>query len=110
MSFTGEDWPRAIAEWPGKLVLIGLTYLDENEKPREQIQIYGRVSEVAPERGVAVVLQGERDGETYWLPPALESFSVAAPGLYRLRSTGDEVENPDLLSSWTIYPPKPDAS
>jgi hypothetical protein len=36
------------------------------------------------------------------LPPHLSAFQAAKPGEYRLRATGETVENPDLTTSWTI--------
>ena len=41
--------------------------------------------------GVIVRLEGQRLGETYALPPDFEAFDRAAPGEYRLRSTGELV-------------------
>ena len=40
------------------------------------------------------------DGSVYWLPPDTQSTYPAPPGSYRLRSTGEIVENPDYLSTW----------
>ncbi|MBN7463153.1 hypothetical protein I3U64_23750, partial [Mycobacteroides abscessus subsp. abscessus] len=40
--------------------------------------------------------------ETFTLPPAPESFSPAAPGEYRLRSTGEVITDPDYLATWTV--------
>ena len=40
--------------------------------------------------------------ETYTLPPDLRNYEPAAPGEYRLRSTGEVVADPDFISNWTI--------
>jgi hypothetical protein len=43
--------------------------------------------------------------ELFTLPPNPEHFHDARPGVYRLRSTGETVENPDLTTVWTIKEP-----
>ena len=93
----------------GKYVLIGLTYYDYQGQFVQQKQIHGRIVAADP-RGIGVELKGVRDGETYWLPPDTRSFQDAAPGEYRLRSTGEVICNPDLLTTWIIDkpPPEPD--
>lgn len=39
----------------------------------------------------------------FTIPFDEESISEASPGVYRERSTGTEIHNPDFLSSWTIH-------
>jgi hypothetical protein len=51
---------------------------------------------------VTVRLQGRREGETYVLPAHASAFEPADPGSYRLRSTGETIEDPDYLTTWTI--------
>ena len=45
------------------------------------------------------------DGEVLTLPPNPDAFTDAKPGIYRLRSTGEEVVDPDLTTVWTIREP-----
>ena len=49
------------------------------------------------------------DESVYRLPPELRGIQPAPPGVYRLRSTGEELENPDFLYTWTITYGSPDA-
>ena len=86
----------------GKLVLIGLTYYDHDGNFLEQKQMHGRISSVDGKKGLAIALEGSRNGETYWLPPDLRSFREAKPGEYREHSTGEVVVNPDLTTTWEI--------
>jgi hypothetical protein len=39
--------------------------------------------------------------------PDLRGIQEAPPGVYRLRSTGEEVHDPDFFYTWTIT--RPDA-
>lgn len=87
----------------GKRVLVGLTILDADEELLEQKQFHGTIVDADARRGIGIQLeQGE---ELYRLPPDLTSVHPAPPGTYRLRSTGEEVVDPDLLSTWTIQKP-----
>lgn len=89
----------------GKMVLLGITRLDAAGVVASQEQLHGEIVECDERRGIRIELHGVRMGEDYWLPPQTDCFRPAAPGIYRLRSTGEEVENPDLLSNWTIQAP-----
>ena len=86
----------------GKTILIGLTYYTANNEFIEQKQYWGKVLE-SNENRILVKLNG---GEIFGLPPDLSSTQVAAPGEYRLRSTGEIVVNPDFLTTWNINRPE----
>ncbi len=79
----------------GKIVLIGLTYYDHQGKFVEQKQMHGRIKSIIPDRGIEVILEGSREGETFWLPPDLSTCREAKPGEYREHSTGEIIHNPD---------------
>jgi hypothetical protein len=85
----------------GKTVLIGLTRIDKVGDVTKQSQLYGHIT--AFDETIATVRLD--DGEDFTLPPDLEAFEQAPPGEYRLRSTGQVVVDPDLLSTWTIRAP-----
>ena len=87
-----------------KHVLIGLTYYDHEGKFIEQKQIHGKIISVS-QKGFSIKLEGLRSGETYNLPLDLRSFQKARPGTYKLRSTGEEIVDPDYLASWNVYKP-----
>ena len=89
----------------GKRLLIGLTFLDAEGDLIEQTQLHGIVEEISPSAGIVIRLA---DGSVYRLPPDLRGIQAAPSGIYRLRSTGEEVENPDFLHTWTITKERPD--
>src|SRR5690242_1002639 len=98
-------------ELAGKTILLGLTFADSEGNVLERVQRHGVIDSADSERGVTVrfVAPGQPwDGELYRLPPNLPSFSEAAPGAYRLRSTGETIVEPDFISSWEIRSPAPE--
>ncbi len=107
-----EDRPAWDAEFAqsllGKTVIIGLTYNTRAGDVDRQEQLYGIVRSTDPRTGIEVELAGRRFGETYWLPPQTSNFQRADPGNYRLRATGEEVINPDYITTWVINPPAED--
>jgi hypothetical protein len=86
----------------GKHLLVGLTYLNDDGTVDRLEQLHGEVVR-ADEEGVSIELAS---GGFYWLPPDLRSFRQAAPGEYRLRSTGEVVIDPDYITDWTVTPGK----
>ena len=58
------------------------------------------------QRGIEVALKGAGLGETYRLPPDLRPLRRAAPGEYRLPTTGEMVIDPDLLCTWSVTKPR----
>ena len=92
----------------GKTILLGLTFTKEDGTLVEQTQRHGIIEQYDPDTGLAVRLVGPGhpwDGELYWLPPDLNNVREAAPGAYRLRSTGETIVDPDFTSSWEIRSP-----
>jgi hypothetical protein len=97
----GLDWRELV----GKYVLVGLTTKDSGGTVLSTQQIHGRISSADPGRGLSIEMKGARDGGTYDLPPDLRSLELAAPGEYRLRSTGEIIYDPDYLITWIIEKP-----
>jgi hypothetical protein len=87
----------------GQLLLAGVTYLAADGKTvTSKVQCWGRIVSAKPE-GIAIRCEGKVwTGETITLPPDLRAYQAARPGEYKLRSTGEAVENPDLTTSWSI--------
>jgi hypothetical protein len=86
----------------GKRVLVGFTVLSSDDELIEQRQMSGVVVNVDARRGIELRLGDE---STYWLPPDVRPFQEAAPGEYRLRSTGQTILDPDYVCIWTINRP-----
>ena len=86
----------------GKRVIIGITRRTHNEQIVAEEQLHGIVTSM--DNVIHVRLASGKD---FTLPPAPETFQRAAPGHYRLRSTGEVVIDPDFTSSWSVIAPKP---
>lgn len=90
-------------EYLGKVVLIGVTYLDHEEKLLGQKQWVGTISTFSRKEGIRIRLRDS--DEPCGLPPDKRGLRKAPPGSYRLRSTGEVIENPDYLATWTCVSP-----
>jgi hypothetical protein len=89
----------------GKSVLVGLTYVDANGDVEEVVQFFGQITSFDEE----MVTIARESGEDFTLPPAIEAFEEAESGEYSLRSTGEVIVDPDLISTWTIRAPSDDS-
>lgn len=89
----------------GKYVLVGITRIDATGELIEKGERHGRITSVDGDAGIKVTLS---DGEVLTLPPDPDAFRDAKPGIYRLRSTGEEIVDPDLTTVWTIREPRDD--
>jgi hypothetical protein len=100
--------PEAISDLRdllGKSVLVGITYLDDNDQVISQYQFHGRIESLDDDM---VHVRVASSGEDFTLPPDPSAFIRAKPGNYRLRSSGDVVVDPDFTSVWTVSAPDPD--
>jgi hypothetical protein len=108
--FENDDKPELTEEFAqsiiGKYILIGIRRLDHNGVELRRQQIHGVVRS-ASETGILIELQGQHEGTSWTMPPDPRVISRASPGTYTLHSTGEKIENPDLLASWTINEPPP---
>lgn len=86
------------AELIGKTLLAGVTLLAADGTERGSFEVYGTVIN-ADDEDIAI----ERaDGSVYALPPDLEAVEPARGGVYTLRSTGEQVTDPDFIATWTV--------
>jgi hypothetical protein len=102
MSDGKPEWSEEFATTVlGSVVLVGITR--RTPAGDEQEQFYGIV-ERADAGGIDLALSGSRSGEHFFLPPDPRAFFPAQPGSYRLRNTGEVVEDPDFTTTWTVGP------
>jgi hypothetical protein len=91
----------------GKSLVVGITVLSHDGGLVEHRQSHGQIRQV---RRDGVIIELARDGESQTLPPDLRGFDEAAPGEYRLRSTGEVVRDPDFECTWTMRRARPKGS
>ena len=89
----------------GKCVLVGMTIEDKRGNTKRHEQFYGVVAKAEADTGIELQLRGSRNGEVKWPPSATHVFHEAQPGTYRLRSTGEEVVDPDFTATWIVTQP-----
>ncbi len=101
------EWDQDEADWLiGKYVLVGFTRLAADGKTvKSQDQFHGRVTKAERNVGITIACEGARAGKDLVLPPDLRAFRLANPGRYTLRSTGEVIEDPDMVTTWTIQEP-----
>lgn len=105
MQSVQPEFAQALAKsYIGKYILVGVTYLAHDGSFLEQVQMHGVIQSVSTE-GWEILLQGVKKGQTWLMPPDLDSVAQAKPGTYTLRSTGEIIENPNLLATWTVTKP-----
>jgi hypothetical protein len=68
-------------------------------------QYHGKIVRVDRSSGITIECEGVWSGKTLMLPPHTAAIHPANPGEYRLRSTGEIVNDPDLLTTWSITEP-----
>ncbi len=101
---TKKEWDEeaackvTLADLPGKVLLVGITYYTEDNEFLEQKQFHGIVTEANAD----LIRIKRADGTEFTLPPDLSSTKRARPGEYKLRSTGEIVVNPDFLATWNV--------
>lgn len=92
-------------DYIGKTVLIGVTYLDHEEKVTARHQWHGVITEISNARGIVVALKDVL--KPCAMPPDLSLLQPAEPGKYRLRDTGEVVVDPDFVTVWSCKAPDP---
>ncbi|WP_234086326.1 hypothetical protein [Azonexus sp. R2A61] len=107
--YTSEHWEPYFDEEEakaviGKHLLVGVTHRNHSEEVTGLEQFHGEIIRASREEGIILRLSGS-DKER-WVPPDLSRLEPATPGNYRLKDSGEVVVDPDLLSTWTVYPPK----
>ena len=95
------------ADWlVGKTILAGITFLPaDGETVKSQGQYHGKIVRADRKSGIAIECEGVWSGKTMTLPPVISAFRPADPGEYRLRSTGEVIKDPDVLTTWSITEP-----
>jgi hypothetical protein len=86
--------PLTYSELVGRSILIGVTWVDEVGQVTGRSEFAGRVIAAAPDGIVVQRSDGHRD---FTLPGDTSFIQRAAPGVYRLKSSGEEITDPDFL-------------
>ena len=100
-------WDKELGEsYIGKYILVGITYLDHEGNEKQRQQMHGIVVSASEEQGITIQLKGVYEGISWTMPPEQRAIHEASPGIYTLDETDEEIDNPDLLSTWTVQDPE----
>jgi hypothetical protein len=95
-----------VSDLIGKVVLVGVTCLGPGEEVLDQFQTFGTVEQVDANGVIGLRRAGMR--ELFGLAPI--KLEPAEAGVYVLRESGVQVENPDYLVQFTIACADPNES
>ncbi|MES2136728.1 MAG: hypothetical protein V4502_06670 [Pseudomonadota bacterium] len=90
----------------GKRILVGITREHVSGKVSQE-QFVG-VARIEDGNDLCLIVIECADGETREYPFDNRALTKAAPGEYRLRSSGEIVNNPDYLMTWIVSEGKPE--
>ena len=88
----------------GKDVIVGLTYLNPDKSVKSRLQFHGTIEVAGAKRGIGIRRKGHLG--LFTLPPDLRSVQPARPGSYRLKTSGEVIEDPTFECTWTITAPR----
>lgn len=83
-------------EMKDKTILVGFTVYDKKKRFIEKRQLWGRITAV----NKTTILIEQSNGEEFSIPNDPTAIERAKKGVYRLRSSGEEITDPDFLSAW----------
>lgn len=95
-------WDNAQEKMVGRTTTVELKHVDATGKTLFYEHTFGTIVSVDKADGVWIDCMGVRTGTKLALPGYLTNFMEAPAGMYRMQTTGEEVENPDFVSTWTL--------
>lgn len=84
----------------GKSIIVGITYVSSSGEIVDTLQFSGVLDRL--EDGMVFINVNNDEMDEFSLPPDEDSFEPAPEGIYTMRSTGQVVENPEIMSTWTV--------
>lgn len=83
----------------GKIILIGLTFVDQNGEIIERYQTHGKVARLSVDGFFKIIRE---DNSVFRIPYLRNTIKRAKHGSYREKSTGETIENPDFIMTWKV--------
>ena len=90
----------------GKTLVIGVLFVDNQERPVDRFETYGRIVHISDTKGI-VIEKFDKSG-LFRLPPDTDNLTPASPGRYQLKFSGMVVDNPDFTTFWTVENTRPE--
>ena len=97
------DWDNAAERLVGTITVVEIQHHDAMGMFLRHEHIWGQVTSADQKNGIRILVGGRTfAGKLMVLPAQLESFTKPASGVYRLRSTGEEVTDPHWFTTWMV--------
>lgn len=93
------NWRQLRNYLKGKVVLVGLTFIDQEGKIIERYQTHGTIAKLTIDGFFKIIRD---DNSVFRIPYLKETIKKAKAGKYREISTGETIENPDLIVTWKV--------
>ena len=93
------NWRQLRNYLKGKVVLVGLTFIDQEGKIIERYQTHGTIAKLTIDGFFKIIRD---DNSVFRIPYLKETIKKAKEGKYREVSTGETIENPDLIMTWKV--------
>lgn len=98
-----DSWDEDFAnDLVGCTLLVGLTFVDHEDKMLRRQQIFGTVLSV--DRLAGIVIRQAND-EEFVIAPMLDAIEAASPGIYQMANEDASVENPNFTALLTVRSP-----
>jgi hypothetical protein len=97
------DWDNAADRLVGTTTVVEIQHYDAVGALLRHEHVWGQVTSADQKNGIRIMVGGRTfAGKLMVLPAQLDSFTKPAPGIYRLRSTGEEVTDPHWFTTWMV--------
>lgn len=93
------NWRQLRNYLKGKVVLVGLTFIDQEGKIIERYQTHGTIAKLTIDGFFKIIRE---DNSVFRIPYLKETIKKAKEGKYREVSTGETIENPDFIMTWKV--------
>lgn len=93
-------WKETQEFFKGKLILIGINFIEKNDELVESYQTHGRVKELTND---SLFIIDRKDNVSIQMPYDLESIVEAEKGDYSERTSGEIIKDPDFIMTWDIF-------
>ena len=96
-------WEDAAERLVGSIAVVEMQHYDARGNFLRHDHVWGQIASADEKNGIRMLVGGRTfNGKLLVLPPSLDSFTKPAEGVYRLRSTGEQVENPNWFTTWMV--------
>ena len=99
-------WDNAADRLVGRIMVVEMQHYDAKGEFLRHDHVWGQVTSADNKNGIRMMVGGRTfNGKMFILPPQLDSFTKPREGIFRLRSTGEEIESPHWFTTWMVTHP-----